>query len=94
MEKIVSALLKDESKFETAAKTLYFQSDLNGDHIVDYNEFRHQIHRMCDDLNLVKPNDAEIKKIIDRVDTNRNKKIEFKEFKVFLKELFSQLSGS
>jgi hypothetical protein len=49
---------------------------------------------MCDDLNLVKPNDADIKKIIDRVDTNRNKKIEFKEFKVFLKDLFSQLSGS
>ena len=94
MEKIVSKLLKDEESFERAAKTLYFHADLNGDHIVDYNEFRHEIYKMSDDLNLAKPNDDEIKKIIKRVDANRNKKIEYNEFKVFLKDLFTEISNS
>ncbi len=94
MDKIVLELLKDETKFENAAKTLFFESDLNGDHIVDYNEFRHQIFRISDDLNLSKPSDDEIKKIISIVDSNKNKKIEYKEFKVFLKNLFSEISHS
>ena len=42
MEKIIKALLSDEKKFENAAKTLYAHADLNGDHIIDYKEFKIQ----------------------------------------------------
>ena len=94
MEKIVSKLLKDEASFENAAKTLDSHADLNADHVLDYNEFRHGINKLSDDLKLPKPNDDEIKKIINKVDANKNKKIEYDEFKNFLKDLFTEISNS
>ena len=36
-------------------------------------------------------NDEEIKKLRDKVDLNHNGKIEFNEFKIFLKNVFKQI---
>ena len=65
MEKIIKALLSDEKKFENAAKTLYAHADLNGDHIIDYKEFKIQFMKISDDLNLGKPTEEEISEMLD-----------------------------
>jgi Ca2+-binding EF-hand superfamily protein len=91
MEKIIKALLSDEKKFENAAKTLYAHADLNGDHIIDYKEFKIQFMKISDDLNLGKPTEEEINQMVKKVDLNMNGKIEYNEFRKFLKNLFMEL---
>ena len=74
-----------------SAKTFYTHADLNGDHIIDYNEFKIQFMKISDDLNLGKPTEEEINQMVKKVDLNMNGKIEFNEFRKFLKNLFMEL---
>ncbi len=76
-----------------SAKTFYTHADLNGDHIIDYNEFKIQFMKITDDLNLEKSSKEEINQIAKKIDSNMNEKIEYNEFRKFLKNLFIELVG-
>ena len=70
---------------------MYAHADLNGDHIIDYKEFKIQFMKISDDLNLGKPTEEEINQMVKKVDLNMNGKIEYNEFRKFLKNLFMEL---
>ncbi len=91
MEQVLKQLLLNEEKFESFAKLFFKDADIDKNQVIDSNEFRQMIFGLCDELGLPMLNDEEIKKLRDKVDLNHNGKIEFNEFKIFLKNVFKQI---
>ena len=94
MEKILETLLENENKFEGIAQLLFRDADQDKNRVIDSNEFKQMIFLLADEFGLPMPTEEQIKQTMNKVDLNHNGKIEYDEFKQFLKDLFTNLVNS
>ena len=91
MEEVIQHLLENEEKFEIISQSLFKDADTGNKHVIKPKDFNKVINEISDDLNLEMPSEEEIKKILDKIDLNKDGKIEYDEFKTFLRNLFKEM---
>ena len=88
MEQVIVQLLHDDEQFNKLVIGLFKDADLDGNKTIDSGEFNTVIEELCDQLNLEKPTNEELKDIFKTIDLNNDGIIEFDEFKFFVRNYF------
>ena len=86
LNKTVNDLLKDENHFEITAKNAFMSLDNNENKLLDFNEVEGLLISFSKQNNLPKPTKKETQNAFNIIDTNKDGKINFDEFKIFFKK--------
>ena len=91
LSKTVNDLLKDENHFEITAKNAFMSLDNNENKLLDFNEVESLLVSFSKQNNLPKPTNNEVQGAFNAIDTNKDGKINFEEFKQFFKQYLLSL---
>ena len=86
LNKTVNELLKDENQFEIIVKNAFMSLDNNENKLLDFNEVEGLLISFSKQNNLPKPTKKETQNAFNIIDTNKDGKINFDEFKIFFKK--------
>ena len=86
LNKTVNELLKDENQFEITLKNAFMSLDNNENKLLDFNEVEGLLISFSKQNNLPKPTKKETQNAFNIIDTNKDGKINFDEFKIFFKK--------
>ena len=86
LNKTVNELLKDENQFEITVKNAFISLDNNENKLLDFNEVEGLLISFSKQNNLPKPTKKETQNAFNIIDTNKDGKINFDEFKIFFKK--------
>jgi Ca2+-binding EF-hand superfamily protein len=86
LNKTVNELLKDENQFEITVKNAFMSLDNNENKLLDFNEVEGLLISFSKQNNLPKPTKKETQNAFNIIDTNKDGKINFDEFKIFFKK--------
>ena len=77
----VQEFLKDPAKIDKALHDYFSSVDKNKNGVLEYKEIKKILIKFSEDTDTVIETDDEIKKAFDQLDTNKDGKISFDEFK-------------
>lgn len=93
-KKQAKALLADEKKLNELAKMAFDGSDTDHSGYIEIAEMKEIIVTMSKEMGIEPPSDTDIQSVITHLDKNKNDRLEFDEFKVFIVDLLQSVAQS
>ena len=88
------AILSDQKKLNELAKMAFDGSDTDHSGYIDIAEMKDIIVTMSTEMGIEPPNDEDIQNVISHLDKNKNDRLEFEEFKVFIVDLLQSVANN
>ena len=93
MDQLVNCLAI-EQEFNHVAKQAFDFVDLDKSGSIDFNELKNCMNVISANINAKPPTEEEVNLVMIRLDTDMSGKLEFEEFKVFVREIMEEMYKS
>ena len=80
------AKLNDDQYLTSVAKQAFAAADKNHNNLISLKELKACMNELAQGLGCVEPTDKDVQEMFTHLDSNKDKKIDFNEFKSFVKE--------
>ena len=84
-------ILNCDEKLTFAARRAFAAVDIDKSGIIEIQELNQLIIEMASDMGEEHPSIRNLKEVLDRLDKDKSGKIEFNEFKLFIREIFQSI---
>ncbi|CAI2384856.1 unnamed protein product [Moneuplotes crassus] len=90
MSEEIDQILNDEAKLEETVQYVFSQADVDDNNFIDASEFSKHLKEVYSNIGIPVPSDDDISKYMDELDTNKDGKLDIKEFKVYVEEMLKK----
>jgi Ca2+-binding EF-hand superfamily protein len=87
----IAAMLNDPVKFAEIARAAFDATDVDGTGHIDRDELEGAMKQISTDIGIPEPTKEDVDEIFKSLDTDNSGKIDFNEFKVFVRKLFEAM---
>ncbi len=87
----LAAMLNDPVQFNEVARVAFDATDVDGTGHIDRNELEAAMKIISNDIGIPEPSKEDVDEIFKSLDTDNSGKIDFDEFKVFVRKLFEAM---
>ena len=88
----IKSILNDPESFNAIVEGAFSSIDTDGSGYIESHEFFELFNSMCKESNIPPPSKAELEAEMTKLDTNGNKKLNIKEFEVFIRTILTALA--
>ena len=86
-ENVIKEILKDEKKFEVLTKLAFKAVDKDGSGSIDQSELEKIMAQICMEMGAEVPSKEDVQEVLNDLDEDNSKSIEYEEFKDFIKDI-------
>ena len=90
----IQELLKDPDKIDKICRDYFYCVDKNKNGVLEFKEIRKILAKYAEDTDTIQESDDEIKKAFELLDTNKDGKISYDEFKTLFQSYLGRFGKS